>query len=187
MPTINEILSRNTIEYYECVDFDFGLGKYTNAPWDITIGAHTYLAAGPLLSIGGIDSSAIFDIDTLTFVLAGFVPTDGQGGVADPIIEQIQTLDYIDRSVTVTRVFVKDGVTEQTEVVYSGFVSGLSASVSNNDTTTIAIATKSQWANFQRATSRYTNIKSQQAYYPNDIGFKYAKAVQKEIVWAQPA
>ena len=187
MPTVNEILSRNTIEYYECVKFDFGLGNYTTAPWDITIGADTYESAGPLLSIGAIDSSAIFDIDTLGFVLAGLVPTDGQGGSGTPIIKQLQNIDYIDKSVTVTRVYIKDGVTEQTEVVYSGFVSGLSASASNNDTTTIAIDTKSQWANFERETSRYTNIKSQQAYYPNDIGFKYAKAVQKEIVWAQPA
>lgn len=187
MPTLTEILDRNTIEYYDCVKFDFGLGNYTNAPWNLTIGSDTYISAGGMLGVGPIEASSIFDIDSLDFLLAGLVPIDGLAGTGTPIVKQIQALSYIDQPVTVTRAYVKAGVTEQTIIMYKGFVNAVSASVSNTGSTTVNVKTSSHWANFQRVNSRYTNIKSQQAYYPDDIGFKYAKAVQKEIVWAQPA
>jgi hypothetical protein len=33
--------------------------------------------------------------------------------------------------------------------------------------------------------TRYTNTKSQQEFYPTDAGFSYAVDVQKEVIWRE--
>lgn len=186
MPTVAEILDRNTVEYYDCVKMAFGLGNYTNAPWNVSVNSDDYISVGPMISLGTVMVSANFDIDQLDIVLAGIVPIDGIGGGSATVVKTLQAIDYIDQEVTVTRIYVKDGVTEQSEVIYKGYVNGISLAVGETgDSTTAMVKTSSHWVNFQRVNSRYTNIKSQQAFFPNDNGFKYAKAVQKEIFWAE--
>lgn len=186
MPTVTEILDRNTVEYYDCVSMGFGVGHYTNAPWDITIGSQVYTSVGPLLGLSEISVSAHFDIDSMDITLAGIVPVDGLGGSSAIVVTALQNIDYIDKEVIITRIYVKDGVTEQTEVIYRGYVDSISCAVAEfGESTTALIKTSSHWVNFQRVNSRYTNIKSQQAFFPTDNGFKYAKAVQKEIIWAE--
>jgi hypothetical protein len=53
------------------------------------------------------------------------------------------------------------------------------------DTTQVQVSTSSHWTDFDRVSTRYTNTKSQQEFYPTDAGFSYAVDVQKEVIWRE--
>jgi hypothetical protein len=185
MPTLSEVLSRNTIEYYDCVKIDFGGSEvyyYTTCPWDITVGGDLYLSSGPLISIGSVEENAKFDIDQLDIVVAGLVPMTA-GGIT--VIQHIQSLDYINKEIQIQRAFIEDSTVVYSELTYLGYINTISASVTNKETT-VMFKTSNHWANFERLTARYTNNASQKAFFPTDSGFRYSKDVQKEIVWATP-
>ena len=186
MATLEQIVARETIQYFDCVAINIdGSHNYyfTQAPFNLTLSdTNTYQAAGGLLQIGEYIDNASFSIEQLEIQLAGIVtlPT------GETVLKTIQDLEYIDKPVTIYRAFM-DGYTVAHEVVlYKGYINNVNAALSDGgDSTTAAISTASHWTDFDRISTRFTNTNSQQNIHSGDEGFSFAKEVQKEVQWKE--
>lgn len=187
MATLEQIVAGHVIEYYDCVAVNIDATHnyyYTQAPWDLTVQGDVYKAAGGLLKMSEYTDNASFSIDKISIGLAGIV--DMQGDVS--VLETIQTLDYIDKPVMIYRVFMENNAPAHTIVLFKGYIDNISATYnSQGDTTQAEIDISSHWTDFDRVSTRYTNSKSQQEFFPTDLGFDYAVDVQKEVVWRENA
>ena len=186
MATLEQIVAQETIQYYDCVaiNIDATHNYYlTQSPYNLTLtDSNTYIAAGGLLSITDFVDNANFSIEKLDIQLAGIVSLPS----GTSVLKEIQTLDYIDKPVTIYRAFMEEFVVSQQVVLYKGYISNISASLSEaGDSTTATISTASHWTDFDRISTRYTNNNSQQNIHPGDEGFSFAKEVQKEVQWRE--
>jgi len=194
MPTLEQILENRSVEYFDCVRFQFGnsssdIYAMTQAPYDIDIGGQKFKAAGGLLSISEITENAAFGIDKINITIAGIVPLTPASGVPDtqPIMVQAQSLEYIDKPVVITRKYLLDGDTIQNVVVFKGYVDVMNVTyLPEGESTQVSVDISSHWTNFNRVSSRYTNNTSQQEYFSTDVGLEYAVEIQKEITWREP-
>ena len=188
MATLAEIVSRKTIKYFDCVaiNIDATHNYYmTQAPYNLTLAdTNVYKAAGGLLSISDFTDNANFSIDKLNITVAGIVPLDP---TEDSAMIQAQSLEYIDKPVTIYRAFMEDyGVAHQI-VLFKGYINVLSVTQnSQGEQSLVSIDISSHWTDFDRVSTRHTNNTSQQEYYPTDVGMEYAKEIQKEITWREP-
>lgn len=189
---LSELVKRQHIEYYDCVKVKIDSThtyRFTQAPWDLTLAntdnpgtTEQYQAAGGLLQMTDFVDNANFSVEQLEIQLAGIVdlPT------GETVLKTIQTLDYMDKPVTIYRVFMEDNQPAAQIVLYQGYINNISASLSGEgDSTTASISTASHWTDFDRVSTRYTNQNSQHDIYPSDNGFSFAKEVQKEVQWKE--
>lgn len=201
MPTLAEIVERKTIEYYDCVAIDIDANHtylMTQAPFDLDLTHNTvypayatFKAAGGLLGISEITENAVFSIDKINITVAGIVPLNPGD---DPIMVEAQTLEYIDKPVTIYRAFLRNDDTkpfgsliEYQITAFKGYIDAMAVTQnSSGDTTQVNIDISSHWTDFNRVTTRYTNNTSQKEYFPSDAGFEYSVEIQKEITWREP-
>lgn len=183
--TLEQIVASEVIEYYDCVAVNIDATHnyyYTQAPYDLTINSQTYTAAGGLLSISEYVDNANFSIDKLSIGLAGIVDMQGELSV----LETIQTLQYIDKPVTIYRAFMEEHKVAHTIVLFKGYINGINAVFNTEgESTQASLDITSHWSDFDRVSTRYTNSKSQQEFFPADLGFDYAVDVQKEVTWRE--
>jgi len=190
--SIEDLVASPNIEYYDCVKVNIDsshIYRFTQAPWDLTLAdadnpgqTENYQAAGGLLQMTDFVDNANFSVEQLEIQLAGIVdlPT------GETVLKTIQTLDYIDKPVTIFRVFMHENKAAAQMVLYEGYINNISASLSGEgDSTTASISTASHWTDFDRVSTRYTNQNSQHDIYPADNGFSFAKEVQKEVQWKE--
>ena len=201
MATLAEIVERKTIEYFDCVAIDIDANHtylMTQAPYDLKFTHNTvypayatFKAAGGLLGISEITENAVFSIDKINITVAGIVPLNSTD---DPIMVEAQTLEYIDKPVTIYRAFLNPdneitlgSMVEYRLIMFKGYIDAMNVTQdSSGDTTQVSIDISSHWTNFDRVSTRYTNNTSQQAYFASDVGFEYAVDIQKEITWREP-
>jgi hypothetical protein len=188
MATLEQIVAKETIQYFDCVaiNIDATHNYYiTQAPYDLTLSdGNTYKAAGGLLAISDYTDNANFSIDKLNITVAGIVPLDP---TEDSVMIQAQSLEYIDKPVTIYRAFMEDYAVAHQIVLFKGYIDLLSVTQnSQGDQSLVSIDMSSHWTNFDRVATRYTNNTSQQAYFTGDVGFQYAVDIQKEITWREP-
>jgi hypothetical protein len=184
--TLEQIVSSELIEYYDCVAVNIDATHnyyYTQAPYDLSLtDGNTYKAAGGLLSISEYVDNTNFSIEKLAVGLAGIV--DMQGDLS--VLETIQTLEYIDKPVTIYRAFMDEHKVAHTVVLFKGYINGINAVFNTEgESTQASIDISSHWTDFDRVSTRYTNSKSQQEFFPTDLGFDYAVDVQKEVTWKE--
>lgn len=186
MATLEQIVAKETIQYFDCVAINIDATHnyyFTQAPFNLTLSdGNTYQAAGGLLQIGEFVDNANFSIEQLEIQLAGIVelPT------GETVLKTIQQLDYIDKPVTIYRAFMEDYSVEHEVTLYKGYINNVNAALSERgDSTTASISTASHWTDFDRLSTRFTNDNSQQNIHPGDEGFSFAKDVQKEVQWKE--
>jgi hypothetical protein len=202
MATLAEIVERKTIEYFDCVAIDIDATHtyyMTQAPFDLKLihstpypAYDTFKAAGGLLAISEITDNAVFSTDKINVTVAGIIPLNPSD---DPIMIEAQTLEYIDKPLTIYRAFlnpdnavINGTIVEHQLVVFKGYIDAMNITQdSSGDTTQVSIDISSHWTNFDRVSTRYTNNTSQHAYYPTDVGFEYSVEIQKEITWREPS
>tara|TARA_R110000796_G_scaffold88460_2_gene190284 strand:+ start:1833 stop:2414 length:582 start_codon:yes stop_codon:yes gene_type:complete len=174
-----------TVQYYELVYIDVNNGYYlTNAPFDIVYDSQTYDAAGNMLELDGVEENVGFEIESLTVNIGGINPLPGDG--SDPFIKKILVSDYVDRSVVITRVYYQDDAIVDGVVLYSGFINAASAASGlGQDGAAVSLQTSNNWTDFSKLSSRHTNSASQQSAFPGDLGFEFAKEVQKQVEWKE--
>jgi len=204
MPSLAEIVARKTIEYFDCVAIDIDANHtyyMTQAPYDLKISHSapypaydTFKAAGGLLGISEITENAVFSIDKVNVTVAGIVPLNPSD---DPIMVEAQTLEYIDKPVTIYRAFLyknnsipagSETTVEHSFIVFKGYIDAMSVTQdSSGDTTQVSIDISSHWTDFNRVATRFTNNNSQQEFFTNDVGLEYSVQIQKEITWRELA
>jgi hypothetical protein len=191
---LEDIVAKETIQYYDCVEIAIDATHtyyLTQAPYNLQFTAlegpgygNNFIAAGGLLQMTEFVDNANFSIEQLEIQLAGIVelPT------GETVLKTIQDLDYIDKPVTIYRAFMENNKVSWSIVLYKGYISGVTAGLSERgDSTTASITTASHWTDFDRVSTRYTNDNSQQSIHPGDEGFSFAKEVQKEVQWKENA
>jgi len=188
MATLEQIVAKETIQYFDCVAVNIDATHnyyFTQAPFDLTLtDGNTYLAAGGLLQMTDFVDNANFSIEQLEIQLAGIVelPT------GETVLKTIQGLQYIDKPVTIYRAFMEHYSVSHQIILYKGYISNISGSLATEgDSTTASITTASHWTDFDRLSTRYTNSNSQQDIHTGDEGFSFAKEVQKEVQWKENA
>lgn len=184
--TLEQLVARDLIDYYDSVaiNIDDTHNYYiTMAPRNLTLDdGKTYIAAGGLLKMSDFVDSATFSIEQLSISVAGIVELES----GESVIKLIQELDYIDKPVTIYRVFMDQYKPAHEIMLFKGYISGIGATYnSEGETTQATFTVASHWTDFDRTSSRYTNSKSQQEYFPDDLGFDYAVDVQKEVTWRE--
>lgn len=200
MATLEQIVARKTIEYFDCVAIDIDANnKYymTQAPFDLKLShsapypaRDTFKAAGGLLGISEITENAVFSIDKINVTVAGIVPMNPGD---DSIMIEAQNLDYIEKPVTIYRAFLRNDDTqpfgslvEHNIIVFKGYIDAMSVTQNSaGDSTQVSIDISSHWTDFNRVTTRYTNNTSQQEYFSGDVGMEYSVEIQKEITWRE--
>lgn len=182
---LRQATERVTVQYYELVDIDVGNGYHlTNAPWNIPYGGNTYDAAGNMLEFDAVEENIGFEIEQLSILIGGIDPLPGDGTV--PFIKKILTLDYVDRDVVITRVYFNNDDIIDGVVLYSGYINSASAASGlGKDGAAVRLQTSNNWTDFTKRTGRFTNNTSQQVHFPSDLGFEYAKEVQKQVEWKE--
>jgi len=183
--TLEQLVASEIIEYYDCVAVNIDATHnyyFTQAPYNISVGSQLFNAAGGLLSISEYVDNASFSIDKLSIGLAGIVEMEDGSSV----METVQTIDYIDKPVTIYRAFMEQNKVAHTIVLFKGYINGINAVFNTEgDTTQTSIDITSHWSDFDRVSTRYTNSKSQQEFFPADLGFDYAVDIQKEVTWKE--
>lgn len=188
MATLEQIVARDSIEYYDCVKVaidNTNTYRFTQAPFDLTLDdGQSYKAAGGLLQMTDFVDNANFSVEQLEIQLAGIVDLPS----GETVLKTIQTLEYMDKPVTIYRVFMEDHQASSQITLYQGYINNISASLAESgDSTTASVSTASHWTDFDRVSTRYTNQNSQHDIHPADNGFSFAKEVQKEVQWKEAA
>lgn len=141
----------------------------------ISWGGNDYLAVGSLLEIGNVNETLDLKVSTLRLTLSG---------VDQSFISLLLTKNYIDRVVKVHKSFI-DNVGQMTIApveVFRGYIDE-PAIQDSPKTTTITVAVRSHFADFERKSGRHTNNAEMQHFFPGDDSFKYASEGLKEIRW----
>lgn len=184
-PTLATATQKSVVQYYEIIKIEVGVGYYiTNAPWDITFGGHLYQSAGALISFDTVTENIGFEIERLGISIGGIAPI---GADSQPFIKTILGLDYVDRPVTITRLYytVSDTYIDSVQI-YSGFITSASAASGLGENgAAVRIETSNNWTDFGRKNGRLTNDTKQQSVFPGDLGFEYCREVQKQIEWKE--
>lgn len=187
MATLAEIVAKDTIQYFDCVAIELGTGYdyyLTQAPYNLTLlDGNTYISAGGLLAITSFSDAANMAIEKLQVNISGIVSLPGS---SNTVLQQIQTMEYIDKPLTIHRAFMENFAVAHERVLYKGYISNISGALgASGDNTQAGIETSSHWIDFDRVSTRYTNNNTQQEHFPNDDGFSFSKQVQKEVQWRE--
>lgn len=146
---------------------------------NVEYGANTYLALGHFIGYDGAESSAALDVATCRVMLSG---------VEKEYISAILSYHYINRDLSISRVFFNDAgqlIGTPTPV----FIGPMDDPVINDDPTTntltVTLSASSHFATFNRRPGRHTNHQEQQFYFLGDQFFKLFGQVSKTIVWGR--
>tara|TARA_Y100001973_G_scaffold100940_1_gene163013 strand:+ start:10513 stop:11094 length:582 start_codon:yes stop_codon:yes gene_type:complete len=192
MPTLSEMKSRQTTAYYELVKIETSPTAYyiTNAPFDVSYDSNTYKSAGAALSLGAIESNIEFQIPKLSIQIGGIYDI-ANGDMEPPFIQTVQSLQYVDRPVTIFRSYFDQGtsITNGTFEVFKGYIDSAVINYQPSGTTSVTLETSSQWVRFSDINGRRTNTNSQRDKFSaphagnSDTGLDNCKEVIKEVIW----
>lgn len=184
-------VGKHSVEYYECVEIQVGSGYYiTNAPRDLTVDAQPYRALGQLLDFGDVEENITFEVAQLE-VRVSALPAydDNDASWTNRILNE----EYQNRPVVISRVYIDaNGDTVGSFEIYKGYINTVGIKHAPTGESSVSIDTSSHWIDFERTNGRFTNSTSQQhsgdlnaglQYFENDLGFEFAKRVQKDIEW----
>lgn len=186
----NELKTRQATAYYELIKIETSTPYYvTNAPFNITHSGDTYVSAGAALSFGAIETNIEFQVPKLNIQIGGIY--DIQNGDMDPpFIQTVQSLQYVDRPVTIFRAYYSQGqtVTSGTFEVFKGYIDSAVINYQPSGTTAVTLETSSQWVRFSDINGRRTNTNSHRDKFSGapgniDTGLDNCKEVIKEIIW----
>jgi hypothetical protein len=191
MPTIAEMKARQTTAYYELVKIETSTAYYiTNAPWNVTYDSNTYKSAGAALSLGAIESNIEFQIPKLSIQIGGIYDI-ANGDMEPPFIQTVQSINYVDRPVTIYRSYYDQGnfISSGTFEVFKGYIDSAVINYQPSGTTSVTLETSSQWVRFSDINGRRTNTNSHRDKFSSpspgyiDTGLDNCKEVIKEIIW----
>jgi hypothetical protein len=185
-----ELKTRQITAYYELIKIETSTPYYvTNAPFDISFGGNTYKSAGAALSFGAIESNIEFQVPRLSIQIGGIYDI-ANGDMEPPFIQTVQSLQYIDRPVTIYRGYYSQGLTVAlaTFEVFKGYIDSAVINYQPSGTTSVTLETSSQWVRFSDINGRRTNTNSHRDKFSGapgniDTGLDNCKEVIKEIIW----
>lgn len=161
------------VEFY----FDEGTLRFTLAPFNIVVGADTYLATGPLGSINQLTESST-SFEGMEF---------GLSGVDVGIIDIATGVDYHGRLVMLLKAYLDaetNAVLGLPVVHWIGRMRAMQI-VEKNDSASVTLSAEHYEAELQRASPLRWNSTDQQQLYPGDLGCEHVETMT-ELVLAWP-
>jgi hypothetical protein len=168
--------AKNSPVYLVDVYFDSSTDRMTDAYKSLTIGGHTYNAFGHFLGFSGLSETEGMNIPNVTISISGI----DQSWIATAL-----DTDFLDRSIVISKTFIDSTglVTIDPVVIFDGRMDGMSIQDDPNGTTTVSITATNQFADFNFAPGRHTNMAEQQFFFPTDLFFEFASSVTPDITW----
>lgn len=173
--SILNALAGDTVEPFYAIEAQFTSG--TVRMWtgygDRTIEGNTYLGAGSLLSISGLDEVADLSAKSITVTLSGLDSTILSLALGEPYQRR--------------KLRVLFGVRSSNDVVelFSGSMNTMTIEDSG-DTSTISVLVDSKLVELERASNRRYTSESQKSRYAGDTFFDYvAKLQDRQIIWGR--
>lgn len=138
---------------------------------DISFSGRTYLGAGDMGSVEGIEEREDSSPSGLTLRLSGIDAT---------LLDQALNQNYYDRAVTIyfgVRDIVTGSMVATPFEIFSGKMDQMRI-VTGTGTSVIEIGVESEMIEFGRSLNRYVSDSQLQKDYPGDLGFTYLAAMQ---------
>lgn len=168
-------LGQPNVAPFYAVEFDFDTApvRFWTGYGDRTIEGNTYLGAGSLIGISGLEEVSDLSAKSATISLTGVPPELVSLALQEP---------YQNRGCRILF-----GVTNVDDVVevFGGFMDVMTIEDSG-DTSTISLTVESKLVQLERPKIRRYTHESQQARYPGDTFFSFVADLQdKEVVWGR--
>ena len=168
-------LTASDVEPYLAIKFNFDTSPVYiwSGYGDKDIDGNTYLGAGHLLGISGLDEVNDLSAKSVTISLSGMNAT---------ILQMALTENYQRRSCTIK---LGEASVADTVILFEGYMNTMSIS-DDGENSVISLVVESKLINLERASNRrYTND-NHQARNAGDTFFAYVADLQdKEIVWGR--
>lgn len=158
------------------LDFDTTL-RITDNFFPVVSGGETFIPAGHLLTIGEVQETQELRIGSLKISLSS---------VNQAYVSIFLNMDYLNRRVRIWNAILDESgaIIGDAIATFDGEVTGYGIT-ENKSSSIISVACSSHWADFERKTGRFTNNNSQQYYFPNDTGFRFAAESIRDIKWGR--
>ena len=158
------------------VYFDSSTDRMTGAFKNITVGGNTYYAFGHFLNFSGLSETEGMNIPNVTMQLSGVDQAWIAVALATP---------YLDRRMVISKTFIdaSGAVTIAPVVIFDGRMDGMAIADNPGSTSTVSITATNQFADFNFAPGRHTNMAEQNVFFPDDLFFEYSSSVALDITW----
>jgi len=158
------------------IDFD-NVVRMTDNFHAIASGGENFLPAGHLLSIQDVQETEELRVGSLKISLSS---------VDQAFVSIFLNIDYLNRRVRIWNAILNASgqIVGQAIPTFDGEITGYGITESRNSST-ISVSCASHWADFERKAGRLTNNNSQQYFFPNDTGFRFAAESVKDIKWGK--
>lgn len=144
---------------------------------DIDYDGDTYSAASHFLGLDATQETQDLRVGTMSISLSG---------VDQSYISIFLNTEYINRQVQVWLAILdsSNAIVGDPIKTFDGQISGYTLT-EGRKTCQINMNVSSHWADFERKAGRLTNNTSQQQYFPNDRGFRWAAKIKRDIKWGR--
>jgi hypothetical protein len=168
-------LGQTNVAPFYAVEFDFDTApvRFWTGYGDRTIEGETYLGAGSLIGVGGLEEVGDLSAKSATISLSGVPPEIVSLALQEP---------YQNRACRILF-----GVVDVADVieVFGGFMDTMNIQDSG-DSSIITLTVESKLVQLERAKERRYTHESQQSRYPGDTFFSFVSDLQdKEVVWGR--
>lgn len=168
-------LGQSNVELFYAIEFDFDSAplRFWTGLGNKTINGNTYLGAGTLISISGLEEVADLSAKSVTVGLSG-VPVE--------VVSLAMQEPYQYRKCRIYfGVVGSDDVVE----VFSGITNQMTIEDSA-DSAVITVTGESKLIQLEKASNRRYTSESHKSRYPSDTFFDYVTAIQDaEILWGK--
>lgn len=151
--------------------------RLTDYAYPINYGGQTYSTSGHLLTIESTTESSELRVGSFRL---------GLSGVSQEYVSILLNDDYVAKEVELSLALIdtSGNVIGDAIKTFDGLIESYSMQ-DNQTSSTITLQVSSHWADFERKTGRLTNQTSQQYYFPEDTGFRFAAESIKDIKWGK--
>lgn len=145
---------------------------------DITHNTVNYINSEDVIEIGDVTETGALKVNEMTIALTGADRT---------YIAAFFNNDYVNAPITIRRALMNssDQVLD-TFVFFDGKISSFQINDSDYESR-LEVTAASHWVDFDKVRCRRTNLKSQQSFFPNDLGLEYSHIKTKDLRWGRKA
>ena len=149
----------------------------TDYAHELSYDGNTYLAASHFLSLSDSQETNDLRVGSMSMSISA---------VDQSYVSIFLNQQYVNRRVRVWLTVLSDSgaIIGDPIKTFDGEIVGYSLQ-NSSDSAVINMSMASHWADFERKTGRFTNQNSQQYYFPNDTGMRFAAESIKDIKWGK--
>jgi len=152
--------------------------RLTDYGASLTYNTNTYANSQNLIDIAEAKETGALKVNSMAITLTG-------ADSSQAYIAAFLGGDYINKRLLLRRALVNaSNVVQDVFTYFDGRITGFDI-VDSTTETNLTVEAASHWVDFDKIRCRRTNLKSQQSFFPNDVGFEYAHNKVKDLRWGR--